>query len=143
MGKLIHRLWSSFKDWELKIRLKPIPNADCFNSTKSCPSFLPCFEGSINVSVQLRTQNFELPAFQMTGLIFISIMENKIVMSKDKIFAGVLTGIAAGAVLALMFTEKGSSIRKKMYSKGKDAAETLKDAFNDFINRIQEKTGMV
>ena len=64
-------------------------------------------------------------------------------MSKDKIFAGVLTGIAAGAVLALMFTEKGSSIRKKIYSKGKDASENLKDAFNDFINRIQEKTGMV
>ncbi len=91
------------------------------------------------------TPNLKLehPAFQMTGLIFISIMENMIVMSKDKIFAGVLTGIAAGAVLALLFTEKGSSIRKKMYSKGKDTAETLKDAFNDFINKIQEKTGMV
>ena len=60
-------------------------------------------------------------------------------MDNKKIVAGLLAGIAAGAVLSLLFTEKGATIRKKWYKKGNKAAEGLKEKFSEFVDRVEEK----
>lgn len=60
-------------------------------------------------------------------------------MDNKKIVAGLLAGIAAGAVLSLLFTEKGAKIRKKWYKKGATAADGLKEKFSEFVDRVEEK----
>lgn len=57
-------------------------------------------------------------------------------MSKDGTFLGLMTGLAAGVVLGLLFApEKGSKIREKLR---KVAAEGYED-FKDFIDEDLEK----
>ena len=57
-------------------------------------------------------------------------------MSTGKVFLGVLTGMAAGAVLGVLFApEKGKVTRKKIYRKGED----VKDKFDDFIDEISDR----
>lgn len=57
-------------------------------------------------------------------------------MSKDGTFLGLMTGLAAGVVLGLLFApEKGSKIREKLR---KVAAEGYED-FKDFIDEDLDK----
>jgi len=60
-------------------------------------------------------------------------------MDNKKVVAGLLAGVAAAAVLSLLFTEKGSKLRKKWYKKGNKAAEGLKEKFSEFVDRVEEK----
>ena len=61
-------------------------------------------------------------------------------MSTGKVFLGVLTGLAAGAVLGLLFApEKGSVTRMKINQKGEDYADAVKNKFSSFIDSINEK----
>ena len=60
-------------------------------------------------------------------------------MDKKKVVAGLLAGIAAGAVLSLLFTEKGGKIRKKWYKQGTKATDGLKEKFGEFVDRMEEK----
>ncbi|MBS1597727.1 MAG: YtxH domain-containing protein [Bacteroidetes bacterium] len=60
-------------------------------------------------------------------------------MDNKKLVAGLLAGVAAGAVLSLLFTEKGKKIRKKWYKQGNQAAEGLKEKFSDFVDKMEEK----
>ena len=60
-------------------------------------------------------------------------------MSSGKVFLGLLAGVAAGALLGILFApEKGSDTRKKYSKKGEDFADTLKEKFNEFLDNILE-----
>ncbi|HMH34862.1 MAG TPA: YtxH domain-containing protein [Puia sp.] len=61
-----------------------------------------------------------------------------------KFIAGILAGIGAGAILALMFApEKGSRTRKKIFRKGQSLAENLKENFTEFIDQTAAKLDSV
>ncbi len=61
-------------------------------------------------------------------------------MSSGKIFLGVLAGLAAGALLGVLFApDKGSVTRQKITKKGEDYAEAVKEKFNEFLDNISEK----
>jgi gas vesicle protein len=61
-------------------------------------------------------------------------------MSSGKVLLGVVAGLAAGALLGVLFApEKGSDTRKKISKKGEDYAEALKEKFNEFLENITEK----
>jgi gas vesicle protein len=61
-------------------------------------------------------------------------------MSSGKVFLGLLAGLAAGALLGVLFApDKGSAIRKKLSKKGEDYTDALKEKFNDFLDTVSEK----
>lgn len=61
-------------------------------------------------------------------------------MSSGKVLLGVLAGVAAGALLGILFApDKGSVTRKKITKKGEDYAEAAKEKFNEFLDDITEK----
>jgi gas vesicle protein len=61
-------------------------------------------------------------------------------MSTAKVLLGVLTGVAVGATLGILFApDKGSSTRKKISKKGHDVAGELGDKFNEFIESLSQK----
>ncbi len=61
-------------------------------------------------------------------------------MSSGKIVLGALAGLAAGAVLGILFApEKGSRTRKKISNMGQDYAADITDKFNDFIEVVNDK----
>jgi len=61
-------------------------------------------------------------------------------MSSGKVLLGLLAGVAAGALLGILFApEKGSVTRKKISKKGEDFADVLKEKFNEFLNSVTEK----
>lgn len=65
-------------------------------------------------------------------------------MSKSKIVLGFLAGAAAGAILGILFApQKGAKTRKKIAKKTTEAGDSLKHAFEDFVDTIKEKYAMV
>lgn len=61
-------------------------------------------------------------------------------MSKGNVLLGLLAGVAAGALLGVLFApDKGSVTRKKFAKKGEDYAEELTGKFNEFIDTLDEK----
>jgi gas vesicle protein len=60
-------------------------------------------------------------------------------MNNGKLLLGVLAGVAAGAVLGILFApEKGSVTRRKIAKKGSDCAEAVKDRFHGIIEGFTE-----
>jgi gas vesicle protein len=61
-------------------------------------------------------------------------------MSTGKVLLGLLAGVAAGALLGVLFApDKGSVTRKKIVKKSEDYAEGLTEKFNEFIDTVSEK----
>jgi gas vesicle protein len=61
-------------------------------------------------------------------------------MSSGKVVLGVLAGLAAGALLGVLFApDKGSETRKKMAEKGGELADGVKDKLNKLIDELNQK----
>ena len=61
-------------------------------------------------------------------------------MNSGKVLLGILAGIAAGALLGVLFApEKGSDTRKKLSKKAEDYADGLKENFSEFLDSISGK----
>ena len=60
-------------------------------------------------------------------------------MNSGKVLFCVLAGVAAGALIGVLFSpEKGSITRKKISKKGDDYVDDLKEKFEDFIEEIKK-----
>lgn len=58
-------------------------------------------------------------------------------MSLSKVCCGVIFGAVAGAVLGILFApDKGSVTRKNISKKGNYYVESVKDNYNEFLDRI-------
>ena len=65
-------------------------------------------------------------------------------MNSGKVFLGMLAGVAAGALLGVLFApDKGSDTRKKITGKTDDLTDALKDKFNEFLDNVTEKFNQV
>lgn len=61
-------------------------------------------------------------------------------MNTGKILLGALAGVAAGAILGILFApDKGTSTRRKITQKGDEYANGLSHKFNEFIEGITSK----
>jgi gas vesicle protein len=62
------------------------------------------------------------------------------IMSSGKVLLGVLAGVAAGALIGILFApDKGSETRKKIVEKGEDYVDGMKDKFNGLIDDLGKK----
>ena len=61
-------------------------------------------------------------------------------MDSGKVLLAGLAGVAAGAVLGILFApEKGSRTRKQILNRGTDYADDIKEKFEDIIDSITQK----
>ena len=61
-------------------------------------------------------------------------------MRPGKVLLGLLAGLAAGALLGVLFApDKGVTTRKKITKKSEDYAEAVKEKFNEFLDSLNEK----
>ena len=61
-------------------------------------------------------------------------------MSTGKLLLGVLAGVAAGALLGILFApDKGCETRRKIAKKGKDYADDLTVKLTDFVEEMTDK----
>jgi gas vesicle protein len=61
-------------------------------------------------------------------------------MKSLKVLLGLFTGIAAGALIGILFApEKGSKTRKQFLSKSEDYADVIKDKFDTLMDGIEDK----
>lgn len=61
-------------------------------------------------------------------------------MKTDKVLLGVLAGVAAGAILGILYApEKGDKTRRKIKDKSTDYADSLKGKFESTLDTISKK----
>jgi len=61
-------------------------------------------------------------------------------MNSKKVLVGVVAGIAAGALLGILFApKKGSETRKKILTLGGEFGNLAKEKFNELLDGIIEK----
>jgi gas vesicle protein len=60
-------------------------------------------------------------------------------MKKSNVVFGILAGAAVGALLGVLFApDKGSKTRRKLYRKGEDMVDDLKDKAHDLAEKANE-----
>ncbi len=65
-------------------------------------------------------------------------------MKTGKVLLGVLAGVAAGAILGILFApEKGSRTRRKILDKGEDYADGVKDKMDNLYDTMTDKYEML
>jgi gas vesicle protein len=61
-------------------------------------------------------------------------------MKTGNVLAGLLAGVAVGAVLGILFApDKGSNTRKRILSKSKDCTDSVKDKISELGNTLMNK----
>lgn len=61
-------------------------------------------------------------------------------MNSGKVILGALAGIAAGALIGILFApDKGSESRNKIVKKGEDYLDSVKGRFNSLLDTISGK----
>jgi len=61
-------------------------------------------------------------------------------MSSGKLLLGVLAGVAAGALIGILFApDKGTETRRKIVEKGEDYVDDLKEKINGLIDEVSKK----
>ena len=61
-------------------------------------------------------------------------------MNSSKLLLGILGGVAAGALMGVLFApEKGSKTRKKIISKANDGSDVLKGKFDSLLKSMNQK----
>ena len=61
-------------------------------------------------------------------------------MKTNKTILGVVTGIAIGATIGILFApDKGTKTRKKIAKKSNDLKDNLKDEFDKFLETASDK----
>lgn len=61
-------------------------------------------------------------------------------MSSGKLLLGVLAGLAAGALVGILFApDKGTETRKKIAKKSEDYVDEIKEKFNGLIDDLTQK----
>ena len=62
------------------------------------------------------------------------------IMSSGKVLLGVLAGVAAGALIGILFApDKGTETRKKIVKKSEDYVDDVKEKFNGLIDDLTKK----
>ncbi|HEX2395197.1 MAG TPA: YtxH domain-containing protein [Bacteroidales bacterium] len=65
-------------------------------------------------------------------------------MNGGKVILGLLAGIAAGALLGVLFApDKGTETRRKISQKSKDFVDDVKHKYDDFVRGVNEKIDSV
>lgn len=61
-------------------------------------------------------------------------------MKTSNLLLGIAGGLAAGAILGVLFApDKGTNTRKKIAKKSTDLKETAKESFDKFLNSVEEQ----
>jgi gas vesicle protein len=75
-----------------------------------------------------------------SGIIANNQQERSEVMSSKKVMIGAVVGVAAGAVLGLLFAPaKGAMMRQKMARKITDRAEDIQESLGEYIDSTTEE----
>jgi gas vesicle protein len=65
-------------------------------------------------------------------------------MKSGNVIVGLLAGIAAGALLGVLFApDKGVETRRKISKKSKDFVDDVKNKYDDFVKGFGEKVDSV